>query len=214
MSSVSYESFLQHVLPYVPNCFEAQAIVAIRNACIDFCRDSLVLQQDMDPISTQAGQGTYEIDVPSGYLLTQVLSLHYLGLRLERKSQLELEKLYTRDWQQLVGTPKVFTQFNHNEVTVALRPEAGVSQSLTGRIALVPTRASTTVDSALLERYLDEVVCGTLSRLLRTPDQPYTDLKGAEYHASKFKSGSAAARSFVNGGMNHAPMRVRYQRIW
>lgn len=214
MSSVSYDSFLPHVLPYVPGCFEGQAVVAIRNACVDFCRDSLVLQQDMDPISTQAGVNTYEIDVPSGYLLSQVLALYYLGLRLERKSQLELERLYTRDWQSLVGTPKVFTQFTHNEVTLALKPEAGVASSLTGRIALVPTRASTTVDSVLLERYLDEIAHGAIARLKLTPDQPYTDPQGAAVYGAEFRAGANRAQAFVSGGMNRAPMRVRFQRIW
>lgn len=214
MTPVTYESFLPHVLPYVPNCFEEQAIVAIRNACIDFCRDTQVLQQDIDPISTVAGEGTYEIDVPMGYVLGQVMALYYVGKKLERKSQLELEKLYTRDWQSLLGSPQVFTQFNHDEVTIALKPDSAALNSLTGRISLVPTRFSTKVDGVLLERFLDDIASGALSRLMLTPDQPYTDVKSASVYAVKFKAGTATARSFVNGGMNHAPMRVRFQRIW
>lgn len=214
MTPVSYESFLPHVLPYVRHCFDEQAIIAIRNACVDFCRESLVLQEDIDPISVSAGEGTYEIDVPTGYVLGQVLALYYVGKRLERKSQLELEKLYSRDWQMLSGTPQVFTQFNQDEVTVALRPSESVKSALTGRISLVPTRLSSRVDGVLLERYLDDIAAGAIARLLLTPEQPYTDFKSAAAYGAKFKSGCAAARSFVNGGMNHAPMRVRYQRIW
>lgn len=214
MSPVSYESFLPHVLPYVPHCFEEQAIIAIRNACVDFCRDSLVLQEAIDPIAVTAGEGTYEIDVPSGYVLGQVLALYYLGKKLERKSQLELEKLYSRDWQSLAGTPQVFTQFNQDEVTLALLPAESVRAALTGRVALLPSRLSTRVDGVLLERYLDDIAAGALGRLMLTPDQPYTNVKGAADYAAKFKAGSASARSLVNGGMNHAPLRVRYQRIW
>lgn len=214
MTPVSYDAFLPHVLPYVPHCFEEQAIIAVRNACIDFCRDSLVLQDEIDPIGVTAGEATYEIDVPPGYVLGQVLSLYYVGRKLERKSQLELERLYTRDWQSLAGTPQVFTQFNQDEVTVALCPTETTKNALTGRIAMLPARASSRVDGVLLERYLDDIAAGALSRLMVTPDQPYTDVKAASEYASKFKTGSATARSFVNGGMNHAPMRVRYQRIW
>lgn len=213
MSAVSYESFLPHVLPYVQACFEGQALVAIRNACVDFCRDTLVLQQEMTPINVVAGENTYEIGAPSGYLLTQPLALYYVGLRLERKGQLELERLYTRDWQSLSGSPKVYTQFTPTQVTIALRPSESVTDGLTGRIALVPTRASTEVDDTLLERYLDDVANGAIARLKRTPDQPYTDARGALECEAKFRAGAARARAYVNGGMTHAPMRVRFQRV-
>jgi hypothetical protein len=210
----SYEEFLPHVLPYVPACFEGQAVIAVRNTCIDFCRDSLVLQQDLDPIGVQLGVNTYDVDVPSGYLLSQVLSLYYKGMRLERKSQLELERLYTRDWQSLSGTPKVFTQLTPDTITVALNPSEQASNALTGRIAITPTRSSTSVDNILFDRYLDEIASGAIARLKLTPDQPYTDLKGAAAYGAAFRSGASRARSYVNGGMNHAPMRVRFQRIW
>ncbi len=213
MTPVPYESFLPHVLPYAPACFDAQAVIAVRNACIDFCRDTLLLQEDLDPINVKAGENVCDIDVPRGYILAQVLSLYYVGRKLERKSQLELERLYTRDWQSLVGAPQVFTQFNQEEVTVTPRPAEAVQGAITGRIALVPSRTSAEVDGVLLERYLDDVAAGALARLLVTPDQPYTNLAAAGMYASRFRSGVTQARAFVNGGMNHAPMRVRFQRI-
>jgi hypothetical protein len=213
VTPVPYESFLPHVLPYVPACFDAQAVIAVRNACIDFCRDTLLLQEDLDPISTVVGENACEITTPAGYILAQVLSLYYVGRRLERKSQLELEKLYTRDWQSLVGAPQVFTQFNQEEVTVTPRPAEALAGAITGRIALVPSRSSTEVDGVLLERYLDDVAAGALARLLTTPDQPYTNIAAAGMYATKFRAGVAQARAFVNGGMNRAPLRVRFQRI-
>lgn len=214
MTPVSYEVFLPHVLPHVPNCFEDQAIVAIRNACVDYCDGTQIIQQDIDPITTIKGQNTYEIDVPTGYKLAHVMSLYHVGARMERKSELELQRLYTRDWQALSGTPKVFTQFNQDEVVVALRPSETVRSAITGRICLVPSRSSTTVDGVLFERYLEHIVQGALARLKMTPDQPYTDAQAAMAHARIFDAATASTRSFVNGGMNHAPMRVRYNRIW
>ena len=214
MTPVAYEVFLPHVLPFVPACFEDQAVVAIRHACMDFCQETLVIQQDMTATATVANTSTYTVPVPTGYALTQLMSLYYLGKRLERKSQMELEKLYSRDWQTLLGTPQVYTQFNQDSATVALKPDSGIADALTGRIAVQPLRASTTVDGVLFERYLDEIAAGAISRLTATPDQPYTDMKRSVEYAKVYRSGAAAARAFVNGGMNRAPMRVRFQRIW
>lgn len=210
----TYEAFLPHVLPYVPNCLEDQAVVAIRNACIDFCRESHLLQDDITPANAVAGTNTYSLSAPAGYVPAQVLSLYYVGRRLDRKSQAELEKLYTRDWQSLSGTPKVFTQLKPDTFTVALSPSENVTAAFTGRLAYMPSRASTTVDDMVLERFLDTVVHGALLRLKRTPDQPYTDPKGVPYCQTEFRKGCAEARAFVSGGMNHAPLRVRFQRIW
>lgn len=212
--STKYDAFLPHVLPHVPNCFEEQAIVAIRNACIDFCRDTLVLQQDIDPITMVAGIGTYELEVTRGYVPGQVLGLYYLARKLERKSQLELERLYTRNWQSIDGTPQVYTQFNFTEITFAPKPNETVRNAVTGRMSYLPSRSSTEIDDLIFERYLDEIVVGAVARLMATPNQPYTDAEGSNNYARIFSSKVAQARAFVQGGMNHAPMRVRFQRIW
>lgn len=188
--------------------------MAIRNACVDFCRDTLLLQEDLDPVTAVRGVNTYDVDVPNGYVLAQIISLYHVGRRLERKSQLELERLYTRDWQTLAGTPRVFTQFDTTTFTVALSPSETTPNAFTGRIAFMPSRSSSTVEDVLFERYLDEIAAGALARLMVTPDQPYTDLKAAASNAGRFRAGVSMAKAFVNGGMNHAPMRVRYQRVW
>lgn len=212
--TISYEKFLPHVLPHVANCFEDQAIIAIRNACIDFCRETLLFQQDLDPITVQTGVNTYEIDVPNGYVLGQVLGVYYMTRRLERKSQMELERAFTRNWQSLEGTPQAYTQFNQDEITLVLCPAETHANALTGRFSYLPSRTSTTVDNVLYERYLEDIVAGALSHLMATPNQPYTDTAASAFYASKFRTAKQNTRSFVAGGMNHAPMRARYNRIW
>lgn len=212
MSSISYSAFLPYVLPYASHVLEDQAVAAIRNACIDFCAGSLLLQEDLDPQDVVAGQSVYSVE-GSGQTC-QVLSMYYLGRRLERKSELELQRLYTRDWQSLVGAPRYWTQFNLDEVVLALKPAEDRPAALTGRIAYRPKRSSTTVDARLFEQYLDAVAAGALSRLLVTPEQPYTDPRMAREYEQRFQAATSQARSFVNGGMNHAPMRVRFNRIW
>lgn len=212
--TVSYEKFLPHVLPHVNNCFDEQVIIATRNACIDFCRETLIFQQDLDPITVQAGVNTYEVDVPNGYVLGQVLGVYYLTRRLERKSQLELERAFTRNWQSLQGTPQAYTQFNQDEITLVLCPAETHANAITGRFSYLPSRTSTTVDNVLYERYLEDIVAGTLAHLMATPNQPYTDKAASSFYAALFRTAKQNTRSFVAGGMNHAPMRARYNRVW
>lgn len=214
MSNVSYEVFLPNILPYAPNVLDDQVTDAVRNACIDFCRETLFLQCDLDPITVMAGANTYCLDVPRYNILGQVMGIYYLSRRLERKSQYELEKMFSMNWQSMLGTPQAFTQFNPNDITLALCPSETVQNAITGRISYMPLRDSTVVDSQLYERYMEDIVSGALAQLLDTPNQPYTDPAGAKGHAARFRVAKQTARAYVTGGMNHAPMRVRYHRIF
>jgi hypothetical protein len=214
VSNVSYEVFLPNVIPYAPNVLDDQAIDAVRNACIDFCRETLFLQCDMDPITVMAGANTYCIDGPKYNILGQLMAIYYQNRKLERKSQYELEKMFTMNWQYERGTPQAYTQFNPNDITLALCPSETVQNAITGRFSYMPLRDSTVVDSQLYERYLEDIVAGALAQLLDTPNQPYTDPAGAKAHAQRFRVAKQPARAYVTGGMNHAPMRVRYSRIW
>lgn len=213
MSEISYEKFLPHVLPYVPNCLEDQAVLAIRNACIEFCKETNIVQEPMDAITATAGNNTYQPDVPSGYLMNKVLELYYVGRKMDAKSLLELQRLYTMNWGALVGAPRVYTQFNPDEFTVTPSPAETVKNAFTGRMGLVPTRSSTQVRSIVYDRYLEDIVPGALARLMVTPDQPYTDVAAARDYAVLSKSRIAAVRQYVNSGMTQAPMRARFSRI-
>lgn len=214
MSNVSYDVFLPNVLPYAPNVLDDQVTEAVRNACIDFCRETMFLQCDLTPITVMAGANTYCIDVPRYNILGQIQGIYYQGRRLERKSQYELEKMFSQNWQSLQGTPQAYTQFNPNDITLALCPSETVQNAITGRFSYMPTRESTVVDSQLYERFMEDIVAGALAQLLDTPNQPYTDPAGAKNYATRFRVAKQTARAYVTGGMNHAPMRVRYSRIW
>ena len=214
MSNVSYEVFLPHILPHVDNVLDDQAVIAARNACIDFCRETLFLQCDMDPITVMAGANTYCVDVPKYNILGQLMGVYYLSRKLERRSQYELEKMFSMNWQSLLGTPQAYTQFNPNEITLALCPSETVQNAITGRISYMPLRDSTVVDSQLYERFLEDIVAGTLAHLMATPNQPYSDPAAAKMYEMRFRVAKQTTRAYVTGGMNHAPMRVRYSRIW
>ncbi len=213
MSTNLYDDFLVHVLPYASNCPEIQAINAIRNSCIEFCRDTNFLQDDIDPITVEGGTSTYTVDVPNGYVLGTILSLYWDSLLLPRKSQAEIEKFYGRDWQTITqGTPQVFTQFDPDTFTVALTPQDTLVGGFTGRYSFVPTRNSTKIDSKILERYAEDIANGALARILLTPNEPYSDVKKALGYAAAFRVGKQNAAAYVKGGMARAPLHVYLKR--
>lgn len=214
MNPVSYELFLPYVLTRAPNCLEPMALSAIRDACIMFARDTFILQEDLDPIDSEAGVGTYDLGVPSGSEVWQLLSLYYSGRRLQRRAQSDLEKQYSLDWQLLSGSPQAYTCLSPDTFTVALAPNESVTGAFTGRVVLVPSRSSKTVDGVLFERYVHAIADGALMRLLKTPDQQFTDPKQAADCEQQFRNARARARVEINSGAVGAPLRVRFQRVF
>lgn len=210
--STAYETFLPYVYPLVPNVPEPSAIYAVRNACIDFCRGSLFLQQEIDPITVVAGTAEYEIDTPTGTVLTQVLTLYHSGLRLSKRSLSEITATYTRDWRSMTGTPKMWTQFNPNEVTLILTPDTTLANALTGTMAVVPARTSLSVDSNVFERYVETIARGAAAKLMAIPNEPFTSPDGALLYTRLFNSDVSNARAAVNAGQTRAPLKVRFQR--
>ncbi len=213
MADKPYDMFLPEVLPFVENCPEMAALHAIRNAVIDFCRQSLYLNQDLDPFGVTRGANTYELDVPTGYKLSHVIALYYNGARIDPKTQFELMNMYTRDWQSIPGKPRYFTQFGEDAVTFCLNPDATEALCITGRVAYEPLRASNKVDEVIYERYAELIGWGAIARLCNNAEQPYTDQNRALQMARLFKAECAAIRKKVLDGYNMAPQRVRFNRI-
>jgi hypothetical protein len=95
----------------------------VRDACIEFCKESLIWQEPIDPIDSIEGEAVYELDVPTGTNLTHVVDLYYNLARLAKKSVSEIAARYSRDWMQYSGTPAMFTMLNPNEVTLVPKPD-------------------------------------------------------------------------------------------
>lgn len=213
MADKLYDMFLPEVLPFVENCPEMAALHAIRNAAIDFCKQSLYLNDDLDPFGTTAGENTYEIDVPTGYKLSHVISLYFQGADITPKTQFELQLMYTRDWQSIPGNPRYFTQFDEDNVVFALCPDQTIAGAITGRIAYEPLRSYNKIDDRVYERYAELIGWGAIARLCNNAEQPYSDQNRALQLARIFKAECAAIRKKVLDGFNMAPQRVRFNRI-
>lgn len=212
MSDVKLDAFLPYVLPYAPNCLDVHALIGVRNALIDFCTDTRVLQVEMEPLSLRENQGIYDLEPPPGYRAAHVLELYCSDRRLEPKSPGELDRLYSRDWLKRPGHVRAYTQFNPDQVALALPPDFSAARALTGRLSVAPSRSSNYVDELVFERHVAAIADGALAWLLATPDQPYSDPKSALQRAASFRAAKATVRAGTNLGAAGGQLRVALRR--
>lgn len=212
MSTITYDTYLPEVLPYVPNCPEMSAVNAVRNAVIQFCTDTWFWQHDCYPIPGSVGFNEYEPDVPFATKFLGVIDAFYGDKPLHPSDEATLRRKYgTRDFRTWDGTPKHWYQIDPDKVLLVPVPDAEAAKfSLDLRIAVAPLRTSTAALDSIYERYAETIAKGAIARLKAVPGQAYSDQNGAAALALLFKKELFEARSLVERNMTRGPLRVRF----
>lgn len=211
--STRYEKFLPEVIPYVHDCPEFVAVNAIRNACIEFCDSSHWLLYEMDPVSTQAYQNLYELDLPDDTTLCRITEMWYDNLLMKPRDEETLRQMYLYDWRQVEGRPEFYTQLNQDEFWIVPMPNISMDNSLRVIVAIKPTRSSYSCDDSLLE-WAEQIGYGARARLHEIPNQPFFDMGLAAACRVKFDAAIGQAKQDRNRGLTRATVRVRPPRFF
>jgi hypothetical protein len=216
--SKTYEYFYDEVLPYLPGCTPALAKVAIRNAVIDFCESSLIIQRDHDPVTVIASTINYDFEPPTGYLVVKIMRSWFKGVELTPTAPDELPAalIYNTYYPDAVITkadPTMITQKDERTYTLYPFPSTTEASALTMRVALKPTRSSTTIEDVVYEDYAEIIGHGAKYRLMSSPSKPFTSPDGAAASKIFFDEGVNAARQRASRGYVRSDLRVNIPRI-
>lgn len=198
MTNVAYTQWLDHVQPHVPDCPSPMILLAVRQACIDFCRQSRYLRVNLDVFNTVVGDDEYELAPPTDTVVSAVLNVR-CGSRLidaAKQEDLDAEANY---WRDLEGPPTRYLQ--PDEASIILNPVPQEIVAVRILAALRPSQASGGVDEAIFERFLDPVASGALSRLMAMPGVAWSNPELAGYHAQIFNSGISDAADRAARGL-------------
>lgn len=200
-----YTAFLPEVMPFVHDCPEISAIAAIRNAAIEFCEKSHYWQADVPVFDADEGESFYQVEVPDGSVLIDVVDAWYKNFRLSLKTADDLARLMRgADWRTVIGDPMYITKMTGPMVQLCPTPERTEFDALSLRAVLAPTRDSTGVDDDIYERFLEVVAKGARARLYATPGQPYYDMNMAMSYRKEFITGIGEAKIQANKGLGRA----------
>ena len=207
MTNVAYTQWLDHVQPHVPDCPSPMIILAVRQACIEFCRSSRYLRVSLDPFNTVVGDDEYELAPPADTVVSAILNVR-CGSRLidaAMQEDLDAEANY---WRDLEGPPTRYLQ--PDEASIILNPVPQEVVAVRILAALRPSQASGGVDEAIFERFLDPVASGALARLMAMPGVAWSNPQLAAYHADVFSSGvSVAADKAARGLTDNKRLRSK-----
>jgi hypothetical protein len=197
-----FEDFLPEVMPYVPNCPEIVAVSAIRDAAIEFCRKSLWLIYEHDPINTVANQSAYELSLPTDTEMAAIWTASLDTIQLAPVGEVDASTL-----SGTTGIPMYITQIDTFNVRLVPTPylDGSVLQMFAG---IMPTRTSVTCDDQLSAHWAEQIGYGARARLHDIPGQPFTSPEMAMKYRAMFSNGMGEAKIERNRGLTRATMRV------
>jgi hypothetical protein len=213
----SYDDFLSYVLPDVPGCAEIVAVQHIRNAVIDFCEKTLLVQVDLDPVTLIPGQADYDLEPPSNRLVTKVINLFYRNKILPATSPDDISSATFYNASAInadsQSDPVKWMQKDSTTFTVFPIPLNRENNAITIRAAIKPTRSSSTCEDILFEDYAEYIASSAKARLMMTPNKAYTNPGLVATHNQFFLQGVNAARQRASHGYTRSNLRVKMVAI-
>lgn len=213
----NHTEFLDYVLPQVPGCTNEMALLEIKNTIIDFCEKSLILQTDLDPITTIPNVSEYDLEPPNDRLVVKIMKMWFKGVNLDPRALDEIftpSAFNTRSGALVEKSdPRFYYQKDARTFSVYPIPNVKDSLAITLRVALKPTRSATTIDDLIYEEYAETIGRGAVTRLALSPGKPYSNAQIAAASNALYIAGLNVARDRAQKGYVRASKQVRLRRI-
>lgn len=187
----------------------------IRNACVDFCEDSLAITEQLTPINIVANTHTYAIAPsvdPTNNRIVDILTAQITGQSrpMTPASEDTLDDLYS-DWRTTGrGTPGYYlSNLDRSNIRLVLTPAVSITAGLQIKVALAPKRTTATVPDVLLERYIDAITHRAKYRCYIMKDKPWSSPDLATWHLQQYNSRVGSVDIQAAQGFARARPRVK-----
>ena len=206
---MNLSGFFPYVAPEVLGCPEPVIARMVLQAASDFCIRTQSWTELQDPIALVAGTRDYDVPVPVGAYLASIREV-WVGTRQIHPVTLPSVGGFNSG---TMGDPTGYNMSTGNGViSVFPTPEVITSDSvLYVRGAYAPTLTATTLPDYLLTKYQEEIVAGTLARLMAMPMASWSNPPAAKHYRGIFISGVQTARIFESKDRSPTTLRVTPQ---
>lgn len=212
-----YDVLLPEVLPEAPGCSEPLAVREIRSATIELCTKGLMVKQTLTAQNVVIDDPYVAIPIPANRKLIHLQNMQIDGRDVDHRSSDALDiawrdenagRAIFADYHQSGYDPNPDGWRSHrcdlpsayylevDDTSTRIRlvgiPRKSYT-TLTYKMVLAPSRASTGFDTWVLDDYFKTIAAGALAGLLSIPKKPWTDLATAAMYRSRFNEGVADA---------------------
>jgi len=172
-------SFYDDVLPHVPGCPQALALIEIRKACIEFFRRTWIWQVNLTPIDVVVGQHTYAYSAgapPVDTVVADVIQAWHNDFEIFARTPDELAMVYN-NWQTQKGNPLFYVAPDDRDIRIVPIPALAFTAGLKLFVSLKPSNSASGIDDILFQEYHERIADGAIGKIMLIPKKPYTDLQ-------------------------------------
>jgi hypothetical protein len=204
-----WSDFFDLLSPDLPNCPQAAQVLALREAAIAFCEQSLAWKYRNTDIPVEIGTADYPFDPPVGAVVYAVTYAEFNDVEIEVNTAQDDMRIW--NWRHQTGTPQYVLG---SPTVLTLVPTPNVAGTLKVDVALKPSPTSEGIDDDIFNEYREAIVHWAAARLMLSPNKPYTNPNMATYHMQQFFSltgaaGLRAARNYTRAPFQTSIMRRR-----
>jgi hypothetical protein len=215
--TAAYTALYDDVLPELPGCEPTLALHHIKRACNDFYERSLYARETLAGINVVAQTATYAVAPTdaTNFQVGKILRAQLFGfvgdtnpVTLDPKTPAELD-LILPQWATASGSPRYYTQTAIDSMTLALVPATSTTGGLVVTIAKLPQYAGTGIDSAIYDKFGEEIAKGAKARLMRMKKKPWSDPEQAQVYQEMFDKEISAAAVIAARAYGRGRLRTR-----
>lgn len=197
---MKWRDFAPYVMPHVIGCPMPVLEHHARMTAIDWCRKTLCLSKDLDPVLSDGLTHVVPITPPAGYTTVRVLAV---GV-----DDKERDLVTPRDGQKFVRSqhPGDFC-FTTDSLTLNVHPLEAAGVPVVVTAALMPAMVtSTELDDDVAIQYAGDIAHGVIAAIKRLPD--FADANGAMTEQTIYQGARSTVAAKVMRGLAAAKTRT------
>lgn len=206
-----WSDFFDYVAPMVPGADDALMTLHIRNAAIEFCRDTMAAKYTF-PLLTSIGQASYDISLAgSDYTPVMVDSIAW-DERYLKPATVDFLNGNVLGWRSETGTPRAYISDEPYSTVMYPIPDDVYELSVT--LSVMPSRDSIGIEDYIFDRYVEVIAHGAIARMAAIPQKPYFNQQVAQMAAMEFSRGKASARTEVYKSFTRVGTKVNLRKTY
>jgi len=209
--SANIDDFVAELRPYLNDCPDFIIEDMVIKVLSEVCTKTRCWQTTLAAVDVVAGTASYASTPPANSVVVEVLKVIYSDLLL---SGYDMETLDTETpaWRASTG-PSATHYLGEAADTIRLipTPTEDVTGALVVRVALRPTKTTTTVDDLLYkDEILPTVLAGTLAKLMLMPKK-WADPNLAVARGAEYRRGLTDILNWVERGYGKRSLTIKPQ---
>lgn len=200
------DAVLSTLLARLPGAGEYATKLELHNTMTEFFRQTLAWQHSFRQ-ETNPGQAVYSLGIPSKAQLATMLFVR----SAQGPYQPKVQDFYPRD-----DSARRFFSVEPTETAIRLNPTPAatpIEGDLEVFYSLAPAPESIDIPRPLAQRYQNELIDGTLARMLSHVNRPYFNQRQALYFERKFRFHISRTRRSIKTANTRAGVLPRHPRI-